>query len=297
VSVTPGGGFLIADTANQRVRRVAADGRITTIAGSGAGGFAGDGGPATAARLQQPFGATVAADGSVLIADTTNSRVPRVGLDGVITTVAGRASFGGAGDGGPATAASLDTLSDVIPAPEGAFVIADGGTDRLRRVAADGRITTLAGISEGGAVAGSGGPATLVRLDNPNYLALSADGGLLVTETFGHRVRYVDAGLRGAEPAPVATVDTKLRARAKASVSLRYVATRPALAQVELRRGKLLAAKTAASTRPGRNAVKLRVPGTPGTYRVVLTVRTVDGQRATDTATLTVTKPRRKARG
>ena len=101
VSVLPDGGYLVADTNNHRIRRVGADGRITTVAGTTMG-FGGDGGPATQAQLNNPDGVAVLPGGGFLIADTDNFRVRRVDAGGTITTVAGAGTAGVSGDGGPA---------------------------------------------------------------------------------------------------------------------------------------------------------------------------------------------------
>ena len=167
----------------------AADGPITTFAGT-IGGLAGDGGTALAARLNQPEGMAVAADGTVLIADARNHRVRKVAPNGIITTVVGT-DEGFAGDGGPAVDALLDTPTDVAFAADGGYYIADSFNDRVRRVAPNGTITTVAGIGQG--LAGDGGPATLARLDTPRELAVLADGALLVVDAGNHRIRRVAA--------------------------------------------------------------------------------------------------------
>jgi serine/threonine-protein kinase len=100
LAVAPDGSVVVADTDNERIRRVSPDGVITTIAGTGVAGFSGDGGPATSAQVNEPRGIAVAGDGSVIIADYNNNRLRRVGVDGIITTIAGTSTFGFSGDGG-----------------------------------------------------------------------------------------------------------------------------------------------------------------------------------------------------
>ncbi|MBI2877240.1 MAG: hypothetical protein HYY20_10190 [Candidatus Tectomicrobia bacterium] len=132
VAVGPDGSLYIADTGNDRIRRVGPDGIIMTAAGNGYG-HSGDGGPATAAKLRRPEGVAVGPDGSLYIADTGNHRIRRVGPDGIITTAAG--SFGGySGDGGPATAAKLSFPTGVAMGPDGSLYIADFWNHRIRRV-------------------------------------------------------------------------------------------------------------------------------------------------------------------
>lgn len=171
---------------------VAADGPITTFAGT-IGGFAGDGGPATAALLNQPEGSAVAPDGAVLIADSRNHVIRRVAPNGVITTVAGTSTNPGPfGDGGLATLAQLDTPTDVAFGPDGSYYIADQFNDRIRRVK-DGIITTFAGTSQG--FSGDGGQAIAAQLDAPRELAIMPDGSLLVADAGNHRIRRIAGGI------------------------------------------------------------------------------------------------------
>jgi NHL repeat len=191
VAVTADGGFLIADTGNNRVRGVSPAGTITTVAGNGVAGFAGDGGPATAAQLDSPNGVAVAADGSFLIADSDNNRVRRVSPAGTITTVAGNGTAGFAGDGGPAIAAGLDFPIGVAATADGGFLIADSDNNRVRRVSPAGTITTVAGTGTE-AAAGDGGPATAAQLDEKG-VAVTADGGFLIADEGNQRVRRVSS--------------------------------------------------------------------------------------------------------
>ena len=130
VAVLPGGGFLIPDTDNHRVRRVDVNGTITTVAGMGTPGFSGDGGAAVDAQLRRPFGVAPTADGGFLIVDVGNQRIRRVSREGVITTVAGTGVNGFSGDAGPATAAELDSPHNVAVLPDGGFLIADTFNNR-----------------------------------------------------------------------------------------------------------------------------------------------------------------------
>jgi hypothetical protein len=144
VAVTADGGFLIADALNNRIRRVSPRGTIATVAGSGGGfpngGFAGDGGPATAAQFEQPTGVAVTAGGGFLIADSGNRRIRRVSPGGTITTVAGTGAEGSSGDGGAATAARLGFPFQVAATPDGGFVIAQPSPNhRIRIVVPRGR--------------------------------------------------------------------------------------------------------------------------------------------------------------
>jgi hypothetical protein len=171
----------------------AAPGDIFTFAGTGAAGFGGDGGPATAAALHQPTGLARLADGSILVADYANHRIRRVSPNGQITTVAGTNTTGYSGDGGQATAARLNLPTDVEPTPDGGFLIADYGNRRVRKVSPAGVITTVAGTGVSGTY-GNGGPATSAQLGAPTGVAVTADGGFLIADAAAHRIRRVSPG-------------------------------------------------------------------------------------------------------
>jgi DNA-binding beta-propeller fold protein YncE len=176
----------------------AATNNIFTVAGTTAG-LSGDGGPATAAQLLLPTGVAATADGGFLIADMGNDRVRRVSPTGTITTVAGTTG-GLSGDGGPATVAQLRGPRTVAVTADGGFLIADTENHRVRRVSPTGTITTVAGTTQG--LSGDGGPTTAAQLFRPHGLAVTADGGFLIADTENHRVRFVDADLRGPVSGP-----------------------------------------------------------------------------------------------
>src|SRR5439155_1448992 len=148
VAVAPDGSFYIADTINDRIRRVGPDGIISTVAGNGTSGFSGDGGPAQGAALRRPQGVAVSPDGDLYIADTGNARIRRVGPAAIITTAAVNGTLVFGGDGRPATQALSDALG-VAVAPDGGFYIADPNNCRIRRVGPDGIINTVAGNAFG----------------------------------------------------------------------------------------------------------------------------------------------------
>jgi hypothetical protein len=189
VAVMPDGGYLIADTSNDRVRRVFPDGTINTVAGTGRIGFSGDGGPATAADLQAPLGVAALPGGGFLIADAAAARVRRVSATGIITTVAGTGTRGFSGDGGPATAAQIYDPNGLAVLPDGGFLIADGDYV-VRRVSPGGTITTVAGTGTPG-FSGDGGPATAAQLNNPYAVAVAPDGGFLIADEGNRRIRRV----------------------------------------------------------------------------------------------------------
>ncbi len=190
VAASADGGFLIADTSNNRVRRVSPAGTISTVAGNGTAGFAGDGGAAASAQLTSPLGVAATADGGFLITDADNSRVRRVSPAGTISTVAGNGTFGFSGDGGAAASAQLNFPSGVAASADGGFLIADANNQRVRRVSPAGTISTVAGNGNFG-FAGDGGAAASAQLNTPVGLAASADGGFLIADTNNSRVRRV----------------------------------------------------------------------------------------------------------
>src|SRR5262245_28805833 len=192
VAVMPDGGYVIADTINDRVRRVFPDGSIKTVAGTGTLGFSGDGGVATAATLRAPISVAAMPDGSFLIADPANTRIRRVSATGIITTVAGDGTFGFSGDGGPATAAQISAPNGVAALPDGGFLIADTGNSRIRRVSPAGTITTAAARGTAG-LSGDGGSATAAQLNAPYSVAPTADGGFVIADTGNLPVRRVSA--------------------------------------------------------------------------------------------------------
>jgi len=194
VAATPDGGLLVADSGNQRVRRVSPGGTITTVAGTGVAGSAGDGGPATSGQLDDPRDVAPTADGGFLIADKNNNRVRRVSPGGTITTVAGTGTAGFTGDGGPAAGARLANPFGVSPTADGGFLIADTINNRIRRVSPAGTITTVAGGGPTPVSAAEGGPATGASLPQPSGVRATPDGGFLMAEPVGNAVRRVSPG-------------------------------------------------------------------------------------------------------
>jgi sugar lactone lactonase YvrE len=189
--VTTDGVRYIADASNDRIRKVDPNGTITTVAGTGARGFSGDGGPATAAQLAFPSGVVVDKQGNLYIADSKNHRVRKVDRDGVITTVAGTGADSSAKDGGPAIRSALDTPVDVALDKEGTLYVAELGASRIRRVNQDGVLTTVAGNGTEG-FSGDDGPATSAQLASPTGVHVAADGAVYIADDGNSRVRTVD---------------------------------------------------------------------------------------------------------
>jgi hypothetical protein len=225
VAVDGAGNLVIADSGNDRIRVVAARTgtfyglamtarHIYTVAGNGTYGFAGDGGPATAAELYYPDQAAVDGAGNLVIADSANDRVRVVAVGdgtfygramtaGDIYTVAGNGTTGFSGDGGPATSAELDGPRGVTVDGDGNLVIADRGNNRVRVIAAGtgtfygramtaGDIYTVAGTGSLG-FSGDGGPATSAELASPDQAAVDGAGNLVIADGANGRVRVVAA--------------------------------------------------------------------------------------------------------
>ena len=190
IALAPDGTMYIADYENNRIRRIGPDGIINTVAGNGTRGFSGDGGPATQASLNEAIGIAIAPDGSLYIADSSNHRIRRVGLDGIITTVAGTGTAGFTGDGGPATQARLRGPIGIAFGPDCSLYIADRNNHRIRRVGPDGIIFTVAGTGTAG-FSGDGGPAKQAGLNSPNGVAVAQDGSLYIADRANRRIRRV----------------------------------------------------------------------------------------------------------
>lgn len=189
VVVDGNGNIFISDSGNQRVRMVNPAGIITTVAGTGVPDATGDGGPATEATLAKPLGLAVDPSGNVYIADNENARVRVLSPNATISTLAGTGI--NVGDGGPATSALLSQPSAVALDSAGNLYIADSGYQRIRQVAPDGTITTVAGNGHRGS-AGSGGPATSANLASPQGVAIGPQGQIYITDDANSLIRVVD---------------------------------------------------------------------------------------------------------
>jgi sugar lactone lactonase YvrE len=197
VAVDTSGDLFVVDQTSNRIHKVTSNGIMTLVAGNGTGGFTGDGGAATNAELGQPSAVAVDLTGNLFIADSGNSRIRKVGTNGIIRTVAGNGSAGYGGDGGPATNASLDLVfstiyrAGVVVDADGTLFIGDTANNRIRKVGTNGIITTIAGKG-GQSFFGDGGPATNAYLSDPTALALDGNGNLFVADSINQRVREID---------------------------------------------------------------------------------------------------------
>jgi len=189
------GNLYFSDTFNNRIRRVAAgSGIIATVAGSGDKGYSGDGGPATAAALNEPYGIVVDRAGNIFIADRLNRRVRRIdAASGIITTSAGTGEAAYSGDGGPAAEAGLAEPNGLaFDAAERRLYIADVADHRVRVIdLASGTIATFAGTGKG-EHSGDGGPARDAGVFGARAVKLGVDGTFYILERQGSSLRAVD---------------------------------------------------------------------------------------------------------
>jgi len=164
---------------------------ITTMAGNGGTGFSGDGGQATNASLDNPYGVAVDDTGDLFIADANNNRIREVNSFGTITTVAGNGIPDYSGDGGLAASAGIDDPIGVAVDSIGNLFIADADNNRIRKVDTYGTITTVAGNGNAD-YAGDGGPATNAALSYPYGVAVDGAGNLFIADLGNNRIRKVD---------------------------------------------------------------------------------------------------------
>jgi uncharacterized protein (TIGR03437 family) len=199
------GNLYVADAANHRIRKVTRGGVITTFAGTGTPGFSGDGGSASSAQLNSPYGLAMDGVGNLYVADLGNARVRVIGTDGNITTIAGGGALmpGGSSEGSAATMIALGAPRNVALDGHGALYISDFGGHRVYRVDLSGpfngaggnnALTTVAGTGAPG-VAGDNGAAIRALLAYPAGLALDRFGALYIADSQNHLIRKVAGGI------------------------------------------------------------------------------------------------------
>ncbi len=197
VAVDLAGNIYVADEFNQVIRKINTAGIITTVAGTGIGGYSGDGGPATNAKIHQPMGVMADNEGNIYICDQLNSCIRKINSSGVISTFAGiGGSDGFSGDGGPAIAAELHYPTRTAIDTLGNIYIADLYNNVVRKVNPSGIISTIVGIGTGfgtgiGAYSGDFGPATASELSGPVGVAVDLHGNIFVSDASNNRIRKI----------------------------------------------------------------------------------------------------------
>lgn len=192
VVVDSAGNIYIADTANNAVRKVTG-GKITSIVGSvdGSAGYTGDGGPGTTAQVFHPSALALDSAGNLFIADTSNEVIRKLTPAGIISTFAGQGGAGFGGDGGAATRAQFSNPEGLAFDSAGNLYIADTTNNRVRMIAPNGIISTVAGSSNSG-FAGDLGPANKARLNSPKGVSVDPAGNLYIADSFNNRIRVVN---------------------------------------------------------------------------------------------------------
>ncbi len=170
LALGPDGNLYVADTGNNRIRKITPDGNVSTVAGSGTAGYVD--GPATQAQFNGPIGLAISPGGDIYVADTYNDVIRMITTEGQVTTVAGGGTPGYAD--GSQQVARFDTPSGIVVVENSSLIVADTGNRRLRKVTADGNVTTL--------------PVSGEELSRPIGLAFSHDHFLYVTELDRSRV-------------------------------------------------------------------------------------------------------------
>ncbi len=192
VAADAAGNVYFTDYGNNRIRKIDTGGIIKTIAGTGVGGFSGDGGAATAAKINAPRGIAVDAAGNVYFSDYGNNRIRKINTSGVITTIAGNGLAGFSGDGGPAASASLNFPWGVAVDGTGNIYIADQSNCRVRKINSSGTISTIAGTGSC-FIGGDGGPAVSALVQYPLGVACDGSGNVYIADYGNNRIRKINS--------------------------------------------------------------------------------------------------------
>ena len=191
VAVDTSGNVYIADTSDNRIRKVNASGVIGTFAGTGVPGSQGDRGKAILAQLNGPTGLAMDTNGNLFVAERDGHRIRRISPDGIINTVAGTGRAGFSGDNSPAVNAEMRPYAVAVDS-KGNLYIADGLNFRIRKVDANGIITTIAGNGSEGYF-GDNGPASGALIDLVTGIAVDSNGNVYIADVINERVRKIDS--------------------------------------------------------------------------------------------------------
>lgn len=189
VAVDTAGNVYVADSFNHTVRKIAAGGIVTTLAGSAQSGGKTDG-AGTAARFDQPFGIAVDANGNVYVSDATANTIRKISPAGVVSTLAGLAGTPGSADGTGASARFAVPYAVAVDTTGTVFVV-DHGNHTIRKVTGDGVVTTLAGTA--GSAGSTDGSGAAARFRYPSGVAVDRDGSVFVADTDNHVIRQISS--------------------------------------------------------------------------------------------------------
>jgi sugar lactone lactonase YvrE len=189
LAVDRDGNLFISDVGTHQIYKLDRAGKLMVIAGTGQPGFAGDGGPATAARLNAPSDLCFDGQGRLLIADTFNHRIRRIDKNGTFTTIVGDGKSNYSTAPATALAVSLNNPQSIVLDGEGNLFIADTYNHVVRKIAPNGNVTTFAGTEAG--LAGDKGPAGKAQLNLPQAVAVAPDGSVYIADAANSRIRRV----------------------------------------------------------------------------------------------------------
>lgn len=284
------GALLVCDQGNQRVRRIS-DGQIATIAGSGTQGFSGDGGAATAAELNEPSGLAANPDGRIFVADTANQRIRVISVAGVIATFAGTGVAGESGDSNQAANAQLSRPAGLALDAAGNLFIADENNHRLRRIAPDGTITSVAGSGVQGAAAESA--LALAAAQNlPTAAAVSSFGWTAIADPANRTVQilspegklYTPAGLSARSTTLMQTTPNAVYGSAQTVITATGDSATPQ-GNISILDG----ARPIATASLVQGTATIGLPALNAGTRILTAVYTGDGLHPSTTATSSVT--------
>ncbi len=190
IATDAAGNVYVADESGLNIRKINPAGIITKVAGTGAPGYTGDGGPAINATFADIFGVATDLAGNIYVCDAGNSCVRKINSAGIITTIAGNGTRGYGGDNGPAISAMLNQPTNVSTDNKGNLYIADSRNNRIRKVYPDGTIKTVAGTGTAG-YSGDGGAAVAARMHDAVSVVVDDSGSLYLTDVINVRVRKV----------------------------------------------------------------------------------------------------------
>jgi len=186
------GNLFIADQNSHRIRKIDTQGVISTVAGTGGGGYSGDGGLATSAQIYNPRSVTADNNGNLYISDKSNNRIRKVDTNGIISTYAGTGESGYSGDGGAATLAKINFPYHLTTDQDGNLYFAEYSNHIIRKVDTNGIITTVAGTPENSGYSGDGGAATSAKLNRPLGVDIDLSGNIYIADYRNHVIRKVN---------------------------------------------------------------------------------------------------------